>query len=132
MKRILTLLLIAVLTVSGLSAQMFEPAKPEVLASIYLQSELKGVEDVTAGQIKKLVPIVLCIDKEYPFLTDFTVHGKKEMARKHMAILTLKEKLYPQVLTKEQMEQLQPEFDKLKKQFLDVLENSEKRRRKDK
>ena len=89
MKRILFLLLFPVLMVSGVSAQDFKPAEVEELAFLYLQSELEGVQNVTGEQIKKLVPIVVNIDKQYPFLTNYRTMSRKKMARKRLSILVL-------------------------------------------
>ena len=122
MKRILFLLLFPVLMVSALSAQDFKPAEVEELAAIYLHSELEGVQNVTGEQIKKLVPIVVSIDKQYPFLTNYRAMSRKKMAKKRLSILVLEEKLYAQVLTKDQMRQLQPSINKEKEKYMAIIQ----------
>lgn len=102
---------------------------PKEMALIMLDSELKEVSNVTVEQRRKLVDIMLAIDKEHPFLTSMTITSPKQYAEKMKAIDALKLSLFPKVLNGEQMKEY---VAYRKKQEISRENNKDKKKNKDK
>ncbi len=80
-------------------------AVPKEIALINLKIDLKEIKDLTNQQWDQLADIEVQIDKEYPFLNTISYSTRKEKIKLLESIFALREKLYPKVLTPEQMEQ---------------------------
>lgn len=111
MKRLVIFLMFVACSLNFAYSQI--ESKPEELAMLVVRHELKSVKNVTDEQFDKLADIEVAIDKEFPYLTGNFPSAKVKTTRLE-AVLAMREKLYPKVLTPEQMEQYKIVLKKLK------------------
>lgn len=116
--------MLAAFTAGNVYAQ--KPADPKEMALMNLKIDLKEIKDLTPKQLNQLVDIEIKIDKEYPFLTTMSYPTGKKRVQFLESIFALREKLYPSVLTPEQMEQ----FKVILQKYREHLQNTNSKNKK--